>query len=114
MLTSRQFEVMSLKSLGKSNREIASKLGVNESTVQEHVQSVVKKLGASNASHCLTLFERQRLADRLRNSGFEETLRAYIKEQTGKEALSDVTLDDGLSEIIDYIDEVLAKVESDD
>jgi len=114
VLTRRQSEVMSLKSVGKTNKEIAIELGVNESTVQEHVQSVVKKLGASNANHCITLFARQKLADRLRDSGFEETLRAFIKEQTGRDSLEDITFDDGLTEIIDYVDEVLKRVENDD
>jgi len=114
VLTQRQSEVMSLKSVGKTNKEIASELGVNESTVQEHVQSVVKKLGAVNATHCVTMFARQRLADRLRDSGLEETLRAFIKEQTGQDSLDDITFNDGLTEIIDYIDEVLKRVENDD
>lgn len=114
MLTSRQLEVMTLKSAGKTNKEIAVALNVNESTVQEHIQLVVKKLGATNTTHCITLFARQKLADKLRDSGLKETLRAFIKEQTGQDSLDDITFDDGLAEIIDYIDNVLKFVENDD
>ena len=109
-LTDKQMEVMSLKSKGMTNKQIAGSLKLNESTVQEHVQAVVKKLGATNPTHCLTLFAQQRLADRLRASGLEETLRAFIKMQTGKDSLSEITLDDGLSDIVEYIETVLSQV----
>jgi len=112
VLTQRQSDVMSLKSVGKTNKEIATELGVNESTVQEHVQSVVKKLGALNATHCIALFARQKLADRLRGSGLEETLRAFIKEQTGQDSLNDITFDDGLTEVINYINKMLKQLEN--
>ncbi len=114
MLTEKQTEVMSLKSSGMTNKQIANALSLNESTVQEHVQAVVKKLGANNATHCVTLFAQQRLADRLRASGLEETLRAFIKMQTGKESLSEITLDDGLADIVEYIESVLSQVSQND
>jgi len=114
MLTDKQNKIMSLKARGMTNKQIASRLVVNESTIQEHVQAVVKKLGAVNPTHCVTLFAQQRLADRLRASGLEETLRAFIKMQTGRESLSEITLDDGLSDIVEYIEMVLSRVSEDD
>ncbi|MDJ0614514.1 MAG: helix-turn-helix transcriptional regulator [Rhizobiaceae bacterium] len=114
MLTEKQFEVMSMKSRGMTNKQIAGQLSINESTVQEHVQAVVKKLGATNPTHCVTLFAQQRLADRLRASGLEETLRAFIKMQTGRESLSEITLDDGLADIVEYIETVLSEVSEND
>jgi len=46
---------------------------------------------------------------------FNRLLRSLvIKEQTGQDSLDDITFNDGLTEIIDYIDEVLKRVENDD
>jgi len=47
-LSPRQKEVFDLISLGKSNKEIAIKLGLSEGTVKVHVNALFRALGAHN------------------------------------------------------------------
>jgi len=55
-LTDKQNRVMSLKSEGKPNKQIAFILGIAEATVQEHVASSCRKLGAVNQTHGVRLY----------------------------------------------------------
>jgi two-component system nitrate/nitrite response regulator NarL len=47
-LTPREGEILAQLALGLSNKEIARKLDVVESTVKIHLQSILKKLGVNN------------------------------------------------------------------
>lgn len=47
-LTGRQADVLNLLREGHSNKHIAIKLGMRESTVKAHVRQLMRKLGASN------------------------------------------------------------------
>jgi DNA-binding NarL/FixJ family response regulator len=47
-LTQREHEVLSELKRGRTNREIAARLGVSVSTVNKHVQQVLKKLHVKN------------------------------------------------------------------
>lgn len=59
-LTSREREVLSLLSDGRSNREIARALGVSEKTIKTHVSSVLAKLGVADRTQAAILAVRQR------------------------------------------------------
>lgn len=48
LLTDREREVLKLILRAKSNREIASQLGIEERTVKAHVGRLMRKLGADN------------------------------------------------------------------
>ncbi len=50
-LTTRQRETMALMIEGRSNKEIARKLGLLESTVKAHIKVILRKLGAQNRTH---------------------------------------------------------------
>ncbi|MEQ9300307.1 MAG: tetratricopeptide repeat protein [Cyclobacteriaceae bacterium] len=52
-LTEREFETLTLGLKGKSNREIAEKLFVSESTVKFHLRNVYGKLGVANRKEAL-------------------------------------------------------------
>jgi DNA-binding NarL/FixJ family response regulator len=47
-LTSRELEVVPLIAAGLRNREVASRLGVSEQTVRNHLTNIYRKLGATN------------------------------------------------------------------
>ena len=47
-LTGRELQVLTLLAQGRSNREIARKLGVAEKTVKTHVSAVLAKLGVAD------------------------------------------------------------------
>lgn len=48
LITKRQQEVLGLLATGKSNRQIATQLGLSESTVKRHVYNIFKILEANN------------------------------------------------------------------
>ena len=50
-LTAREREVLTWVAQGKSAREIAKILRITKRTVDEHVRSAVRKLGALNRTH---------------------------------------------------------------
>jgi NarL family two-component system response regulator LiaR len=52
-LTRREQEVLGEMRRGRTNREIASKLGVSIATVNKHVQQVLKKLHVRNRSQAV-------------------------------------------------------------
>jgi DNA-binding NarL/FixJ family response regulator len=53
-LTSRELEVLHLIVEGGSNREIASSLGISDSTVRVHVTSIMNKLDAADRTMAAT------------------------------------------------------------
>lgn len=54
-LTSREFEILELVSLGHSNKLIASELDLKEVTVKFHVSNLMAKLGVSNRTQAAIL-----------------------------------------------------------
>lgn len=53
-LTARQKEVMELLAEGKSNKQIASVLGISEGTVKVHVNAAFRALGVHNRVNAAT------------------------------------------------------------
>jgi DNA-binding NarL/FixJ family response regulator len=53
-LTTRELSVLKLIVAGKSNKEIATDLGIFESTVKTHVNSILSKLGVSDRTQAAT------------------------------------------------------------
>jgi DNA-binding CsgD family transcriptional regulator len=54
-LTRREQQVVELLVDGLTNREIASRLVVEPDTVKDHVQSIIKKLGATDRTHAAVI-----------------------------------------------------------
>ena len=58
-LTERQCEVLRLMSRGKSNRDIASLLGLSEGTVKVHMTAIFKALGVSSRTQAMVAITQQ-------------------------------------------------------
>jgi len=54
-LSPREREVLQLVANGRSNKEIATELGITERTVKFHVTAIFNKLGAENRAQAVTL-----------------------------------------------------------
>jgi DNA-binding NarL/FixJ family response regulator len=61
-LTGRERQVLALLARGRSNRDIASELGVSEKTVKTHVSSVLAKLGVQDRTQAALYAVRHGLA----------------------------------------------------
>ncbi len=55
MLTARESEVLRWVANGKSAREIGEILNIARRTVDEHVQTATRKLGAFNRTHAVAI-----------------------------------------------------------
>ena len=63
LLTPREREVLAWVARGKSAWEIGEILDIAKRTVDEHVQSSVRKLGAVNRTHAVALAIRDHLVE---------------------------------------------------
>ena len=54
-LTQRETDILRQVAEGRSNRSIASRLHISESTVRSHVNNLLKKLGVSSRAHAATI-----------------------------------------------------------
>jgi DNA-binding CsgD family transcriptional regulator len=54
-LTPRALEVLTLAARGRTAGEIAQSLDISKRTVDEHVQTIVRKLGAVNRTHAIAV-----------------------------------------------------------
>ncbi|WP_353510249.1 LuxR C-terminal-related transcriptional regulator [Intrasporangium sp.] len=52
-LTSRQWEVLRLVSLGASNHQIGSHLGISEATVRKHLENIYLRVGAASRTEAI-------------------------------------------------------------
>jgi two-component system nitrate/nitrite response regulator NarL len=58
-LTGREREVLLLIEQGESNKEIAARLQIEQSTVKNHVSSILEKLGVQRRAQAAALLRRQ-------------------------------------------------------
>lgn len=58
-LSNRELEVMKRISWGESTKEMADVMNLSELTVKHYVKSAIKKLGAHNRSHAVSILLRQ-------------------------------------------------------
>ena len=54
LLTARELEVLAVMAERESNVEIAERLVISQSTVQSHVRSILRKLGARNRTEAVS------------------------------------------------------------
>ena len=54
-LTSRELEVLRVMALGRSNREIGSRLGIAESTVKVHITHLLEKLKCGGRAEAINV-----------------------------------------------------------
>jgi LuxR family quorum sensing-dependent transcriptional regulator len=62
-LTAREREVLAWVATGKSASQISDTLRIAKRTVDEHTQTIVRKLGATNRAHAVAIALRDRLID---------------------------------------------------
>ena len=60
-LTPREFHVLRLLALGRSNRAIGDELGISEATVKVHVTRLLEKLNASSRTEAVAIATRRGL-----------------------------------------------------
>jgi LuxR family transcriptional regulator, quorum-sensing system regulator BjaR1 len=60
-LTTRELEVLSWVAQGKSAWEVGEILHIAKRTVDEHVQTAVRKMGAVNRTHAVAMAVRDRI-----------------------------------------------------
>lgn len=58
-LSPRQREILALVAAGRTSKEIASALGISESTVNWHLTNVFERLGASSRAEAVALAMRE-------------------------------------------------------
>ena len=61
VLTQRECEILCWAREGKSNLQIGQGLGISALTVKNHIQKILRKLGASNRAHAVALAMSQNL-----------------------------------------------------
>jgi DNA-binding NarL/FixJ family response regulator len=54
-LSSREMEVLRLIASGNSNKQIADKLSIGETTVKSHITNILSKLAANDRAHAVTI-----------------------------------------------------------
>jgi len=59
--TERELNILRLVARGMTNKQIAEVVGVSPYTVKDHLQSVMRKLGARNRVHAASVATRRGL-----------------------------------------------------
>jgi transcriptional regulator EpsA len=62
-ITPRELQILSWVREGKSNQQIGEELLISPLTVKNHIQKILRKLGASNRAHALAMALQMKLLD---------------------------------------------------
>jgi DNA-binding NarL/FixJ family response regulator len=62
-LTPREIEILKQIARGRSNKLIADRLDVTESTIKHHVATILTKLAAEDRTHAVTLALERNIID---------------------------------------------------
>jgi DNA-binding NarL/FixJ family response regulator len=62
-LTDREIDVLQGVGAGRSNKQIASQLGIAEGTVKAHMKSILPKLGARDRTHAVMIAVKRGILD---------------------------------------------------
>lgn len=62
-LTPREIDVLRLIAAGNSNKRIADKLSIAETSVKSHVENILSKLGANDRTHAVTIALKRRIIE---------------------------------------------------
>ncbi len=62
-ITPREAQILAWVREGKNNAEIGEALGISALTVKNHIQKILRKLGASNRAHAVAMAMQMRLLD---------------------------------------------------
>ena len=54
-LTTREIQVLRLIASGHANKEISTRLSINEETTKTHIKNILAKLGAKDRTHAVSL-----------------------------------------------------------
>ncbi|MGH1406611.1 MAG: LuxR C-terminal-related transcriptional regulator [Rhodomicrobiaceae bacterium] len=91
-LTKKEMNILTFLMRGTVNNEIASLVGLTESTVKSHVSSIIKKMGVINRTQVFIEMEKLRVRTSVRNSSFYSPIsfrhvRRVYPEKNGLEEL---------------------------
>ena len=120
-LSKREVESLGLAANGLRNQQIADALELSDSSVKQHLRRARIKLGASTLNEAIRIYSRQQqlieirneLISRIKKSKMEETIRAFILQETDAESIDELSFDDKTLEIWNYIDKVIGQLEDD-
>lgn len=91
-LTKKEMNILTFLMRGTVNNEIASMVGLTESTVKSHVSSIIKKMGVINRTQVFIEMEKLRVKTTVRYSSFYSPIsirhvRRFYPEKNGLEEL---------------------------
>lgn len=66
-LTAQQRKVLQMAATGLLNKQIAHELGTSEATIKAHMTAILRKLGATNRTQAVSIFNRLSLSEPARH-----------------------------------------------
>lgn len=60
-LTARQMEIMTFMAKGSTSKEIANAIGISANSVNEHIETIIRKIGATNRTEAIAIALKRQL-----------------------------------------------------